>query len=58
MLLFGMLLSFSELGNIPHESMSFSVLRIGSSALQYCLKAMYSASGELNPISVCILLDQ
>jgi hypothetical protein len=35
MLLFDMLLSFSELGNIPHEIMSFSVLRIGSSALQH-----------------------
>jgi hypothetical protein len=58
MLLFDMLLSFSELGNIPHESMSFSVLRIGSSALQHWLKAVYSASVELNAISVCSFLEQ
>jgi hypothetical protein len=58
MLLLDMLLSFSELGNIPHESMYFSVLRIGSSALQHWLKAMYSASVELSAISVCSLLDQ
>jgi hypothetical protein len=30
-----MLLSFSELGNKPHESMSFHVLLIGSSALEH-----------------------
>jgi hypothetical protein len=30
-----MLLSFSELGNKPHESMSFNVLRIGNNALQH-----------------------
>jgi hypothetical protein len=58
MLLFDMFLSFSELGNIPHESMSFSVLRIGSSALHHWLKAMYSVSVELCAISVCSLLDQ
>jgi hypothetical protein len=52
MLLFDMLLIFSELGNRPHESMSFSALRIGSSALQHWLKAMYSASVELNAFSV------
>jgi hypothetical protein len=33
---------FSELGNKPHESMSFSVLRIGIRALQHWLSAMYS----------------
>jgi hypothetical protein len=38
--------------------MSFSVLRIGSSALQHWLSAMYSASVKLNAISVCSLLDQ
>jgi hypothetical protein len=38
--------------------MSFSVLRIGSSALQHWLSAMYSASVELIAISVCSLLDQ
>jgi hypothetical protein len=58
MLLFDMLLSFSELRNRPHESMSFKVLRIGSSALQYWLRAMYSASVELNAISVWSLLNQ
>jgi hypothetical protein len=58
MLLFYMLLSFSELGNIPHESMSFSVLRIGSRALKKWLKAMYSASIELNVILVCSFLNQ
>jgi hypothetical protein len=57
MLLFDMLLSFSELGNIPHESMSFSVLRIGSRALQHWIKVMYSASVELSAISVCSLID-
>jgi hypothetical protein len=54
MLLFDMLLSFSELGN----SMYFSVLRMGSSALQHWLRAVYSASVELNAISVWSLLDQ
>jgi hypothetical protein len=58
MFLFNMLLSFSELGNRPHESMSFSVLLIGSIALQHWLKAMYSASVELSDISVCSLLNQ
>jgi hypothetical protein len=57
MLLFNMLLDFSELGNRPHESMSFSV-RIDSSALQHWLRAMYSASVELNAISAWSLLDQ
>jgi hypothetical protein len=41
---------FSELGNKPHESMSFSVLRIGSRDLQHWLSAMYSASVELSAI--------
>jgi hypothetical protein len=58
MLLFDMLLILSELGNRLHESMDFSVLRIGSSALQHWLKAMYSASVELNAISVCSFLNQ
>jgi hypothetical protein len=58
MLLVDRLYTFSELGNMPHESMSFSVLLIGSSALQHWLSAMYSASVELNAISVCSLLDQ
>jgi hypothetical protein len=57
-LLFDMLLSFGELGNRPHESISFSVIRMGSSALQHWLRAMYSASVELNAISVWSLLDQ
>jgi hypothetical protein len=48
---------FSELGNNPHEIMSFSVLRIGSRALQHWLSAMYSASVELSDISVCSVLD-
>jgi hypothetical protein len=58
MLLVDRLSTFSELGNRPHESMSFSVLRIGSRALHHLLSAMYSASVELNAISVCSLLDQ
>jgi hypothetical protein len=58
MLLFDMLLIFSELGNRPQESMSFSVLRKGSSALQHWMRAMYSASVVLNAISVCSLLNQ
>jgi hypothetical protein len=53
-----MLLIFSELGNIPHEIMSFSVLLIGGSALHHWPRAMYSASGELNAISVCSFLNQ
>jgi hypothetical protein len=53
-----MLLIFSELGNRPHESMSFSVLCIGSNALQHWLRGMYSASVELDVISLCSLLDQ
>jgi hypothetical protein len=58
MLLFDILLSFSELGNIPYVSMSFSVLRMDIRALQHWLRAMYSAYAELNSISVCSLLDQ
>jgi hypothetical protein len=58
MLLFDRLSTFSELGNNSHESMSFSVLRIGSSDLQHWLSAMYSASVELSAISVCSLLGQ
>jgi hypothetical protein len=58
MLLFDMLFSFSELGNKPHESMSFYVLRICSNALQHGLKAIYSASVELITILVCNLLGQ
>jgi hypothetical protein len=58
MLLVDRLSTFSELVNNPHESMSFSVLRIGSSALQHWLSAMYSASVELIDISVCSLIDQ
>jgi hypothetical protein len=38
--------------------MAFSVLRIGSRALQHWMSAMYSASVELSAISVCSLLDQ
>jgi hypothetical protein len=58
MLFVDRLVIFSELGNKPHESMSFSVLRIGSRALQHWMSAMYSASVELSAISVCSLLDQ
>jgi hypothetical protein len=58
MLLVDRLFTFSELGNRPHESMSFSALHIGISALQHWLRAMNSASVELNAISVCSLLDQ
>jgi hypothetical protein len=58
MLLVDRLFTFNELRKRPHESMSFNVLRIGSSALQHWLRAMYSASVELNAISVCSLLDQ
>jgi hypothetical protein len=58
MLFVDRLFIFSELGNKSHESMSFSVLRIGSRALQYWLSAMYLASVELSAISVCSLLDQ
>jgi hypothetical protein len=58
MLLVDRLFTFSELGNMPHESMFFSVLRIGSSALQHLLSAMYSASVAINAISVCSLFDQ
>jgi hypothetical protein len=50
--------TISELGNNPHESMSLSVLRIGSRALQHWMSAMYSASVELSAISVYSLLDQ
>jgi hypothetical protein len=57
-LLVDMLFIFSELGNRPHESMSFGVLRIVSSAMHHWLRAMYSDSVELNSISVCSLLDQ
>jgi hypothetical protein len=58
MLLVDRLSTFSELGNKLHESMSFSVLRIGSRALQHWLSTMYSASFELSAISVCSLLNQ
>jgi hypothetical protein len=58
MLLVDRLSIFSELGNKPHESLSFSVLCIGSRALQHWLSAMYSAYVELSAISVCSLLDQ
>jgi hypothetical protein len=58
MLLVDRLSTFSELGNSPHEGISFSVLRIGSSDLQHWLSAMYSASVELNVISVCSLIAQ
>jgi hypothetical protein len=58
MMLVDKLSTFSELGNRPHDSMSFSVLRIGRSALQHWLSEIYSASVELNAISVWSLLDQ
>jgi hypothetical protein len=58
MLLVDKLSTFSELGNRPHGSMSFSVLLIGRIALQYWLSAMYPASVELNAISVWSFLDQ
>jgi hypothetical protein len=58
MLLVDRLSMFSELGNKPHESIYFSVLRIGSRALQHRLSTMYSASFELSAISVCSLLNQ
>jgi hypothetical protein len=58
MLFVDRLFIFSKLGNKPHESMSFSVLRIGSRALQHWLSAMYSASVELSATSVFSLLDQ
>jgi hypothetical protein len=58
MLLVDRLFTFSELGNRPHESMFFSVLRIGSSSMQHWMSAMYSASVDLNAISVCSLLNQ
>jgi hypothetical protein len=58
MLFLDRLFIFSELGNKPHESMSFSVLRIGSRDLQHWLSAMYSASVELSVILVCSLFDQ
>jgi hypothetical protein len=35
MLLFEILLSFSELGNTPHDNTYFNVLRIDSNALQH-----------------------
>jgi hypothetical protein len=57
-LLVDRLFTFSELGNRPQESMFFSVLHIGSITLQHWLRAMYSASVELNAILVCSLLDQ
>jgi hypothetical protein len=57
-LLFNIFLIFSELGNRPHEGMSFSVLRIASSALQHWLRDVYSASVELNAISIRSLLGQ
>jgi hypothetical protein len=58
MLLVDRSLIFSEFENKPHDNMSFSVLRIGSNALQHWLSAMYSASVELSAISVWSLLDQ
>jgi hypothetical protein len=58
MLLVDRLFTFSELGNMPHESMSFSVLHIGSSALQHWMRDIYSYYVEHNDISVCSLLDQ
>jgi hypothetical protein len=58
MLLVDRLFTFSELVNRPHESMSFSVLSIGSSDLQHWPSAMSSVSVELNAISVCSLFDQ
>jgi hypothetical protein len=58
MLLVDRLSIFSELGNKPHESMSFSVLHISSRALQHWMSAMYSVSVELSDISVCSLLDK
>jgi hypothetical protein len=58
MLLVDRLFTFSELGNMPHEIISFSVLHICSSALQHWMSAIYSASVDLNVISVCCLLDQ
>jgi hypothetical protein len=54
MLLVDRLSTFSELGNSPHESISFSVLRRGSSALQHWLSA--SASVELNAIRFVVFL--
>jgi hypothetical protein len=58
MLLFDMLLSFSELRNRPHKSMPFSVLCICIGALQHWPRAMYSAYVELNAISVWSLLNE
>jgi hypothetical protein len=58
MLLVDSLSTFSELGTNPHESMSFSALRIGSRALQHWMSAMYSASVDMSDISACSLLDQ
>jgi hypothetical protein len=58
MLLVDRLFTFSELRNMPHESMFFCVLRIGSSSMQHWISAMYSPSVDLNAISVCSLLDQ
>jgi hypothetical protein len=58
MLLVDRSLIFSELGNRPHDKMSFSVLRIGSNALQHWLSAMKSTSVELSAISVCSFLEQ
>jgi hypothetical protein len=40
----------SELGNNPHDNMSFTVLRVGNNALHHCLSAMYSAYVELSDI--------
>jgi hypothetical protein len=58
MLLADRLSTFSELGNNPHEIVSFSVLRIVSRALHRWLSTMYSSPVELSAISVCCLLDQ
>jgi hypothetical protein len=58
MLIVDRLFTFSELGNMPHESISYNVLRIGSSVLQHWPRAMYSASVEFNAILDCSLIDQ
>jgi hypothetical protein len=49
---------FSELGNIPHDKMSFNVLLMGNKTKHRSLSDMYSATAELIAISVCSLLDQ
>jgi hypothetical protein len=54
MLLVDRSLIFSEFGNKPHDNMYYSVLRIGSNALQHWLSTMYSASVELFRFLVCL----